>query len=572
MVCYKDRESLSLQFMTRIQKIALALLSALLLSVPFFRWGTGFLLMVAFVPLLFIEDAIASQKAERQKLKAKKLKVKSQKSVKSRGERRKLKGGWMIGYALLTFGVFVLLTTWWIYWATPIGPVATLIVNGGYMTLTFLVFHHTRRRLGDRLGYASLVVFWLAFEFLYIRAQINFPWLVLGNGFANDVMLIQWYEWTGALGGSLWVLVMNILVFKLIKGWLSDRSLGSHKSQIGWVVGVLMVPMLFSLVRYFTYEEKEDPYEMVVLQPNIDPYMKFQDMTQAEQTGYLLQLADSLVTPETDYIVGPETFISNGIWVSLMYKHPEILKLKLFLKQFPKAKFVLGAVTFQVYKDSTEFTSSSRLYRGGPYRYDYFNSAFQLDASGEIPLYHKSMLVTGVEKMPHKELLGFLEGLVVKLGGAMRGNGTQEFRETFVSPQDSTRVAPVICWESVFGEYVTDYVSDAGANFIFIVTNDGWWRNTPGYRQHNSFARLRAIETRRSIARSANTGISSLIDQRGVELARIGWWERSGLRGTLNKNDKITFYVKHGDFLGRIAVLLTVILLLYSIVVRYIRK
>ncbi len=100
-----------------------------------------------------------------------------------------------------------------------------MIVNGGYMTLTFWVFHRTRKRLGDRLGYASLVFFWLAFEFLYLRAEINFPWLVLGNGFANDVMLIQWYEMTGALGGSLWVLVMNILLFKIIRGWLKDRSL-----------------------------------------------------------------------------------------------------------------------------------------------------------------------------------------------------------------------------------------------------------------------------------------------------------------------------------------------------------
>jgi apolipoprotein N-acyltransferase len=133
-------------------------------------------------------------------------------------------------------------------------------------------------------------------------------------------------------------------------------------------------------------------------------------------------------------------------------------------------------------------------------------------------------------------------------------------------------VAPVICWESIFGEYVTEYVREAGADFLFIITNDGWWRNTPGHRQHNSFARLRAIETRRSIARSANTGISSLINQRGVELARIGWWERSGLRGTLNKNDHLTFYVKHGDVLGRIAGFLTVILLLYALLIRYIRK
>ena len=541
--------------MKPIHRILLALLSVLLLSIPFFTWGTGLLLLVAFVPLLLVEDSIRSAKSE-----------------KSKGSSRKQRSGSMLGYAFLTFGLFVLLTTWWIYWATWTGTVATVIVNGGYMTLTFLVFHRVRKRLGDRLGYAAFVVFWLAFEFLYIRAQINFPWLVLGYGFANDIILIQWYEWTGALGGTLWVLVMNLLVFKLVKGWLEKPSFVANRKRVSWVVAVLVVPMLFSIIRFLTYEEKEDPYEMVVLQPNIDPFEKFGAIPQDEQTAYLLRLADSLATPETDYIIAPETFINAGVWVSRISEHPEVVKLKHFMENYPNAKLVIGSSTYQLYKDPSQFTTTSRLYSEGPYRYDYFNSAIQIDASGDIPIYHKSMLVTGVEKMPHKEILGFLENLVVDLGGAMRSNGTQEFREAFVSPQDGTRVAPVICWESIFGEYVTDYVGEAGANFLFIVTNDGWWKDTPGHKQHNSYARLRAIETRRSVARSANTGISSLINQRGEELARIGWWERSGLRGTLNSNDHLTFYVKHGDFLGRIAVLLTVILLLYTIAIRYIKK
>jgi len=531
--------------------LLLAVLSALLFSIPFFQWGHGLLLIGAFVPLLFIEDEIASRKSKRAK---------------------KDRKGSVLGYALITFVLFVILTTWWVYWATWTGIVASVIVNGGYMTLTFLVFHRVKRKLGNRLGYASLVIFWLAFEYLYLRAQVNFPWIVLGNGFANDVSLIQWYEWTGALGGSLWVLVLNVLIFKLVKGMMGKRSLSAHRLRLGWVLAVLLVPLLYSVLRFISYEEADDPYEMVVLQPNIDPFEKFGAVPQKEQTAMLLEIADSLVTRETDYIVGPETFINNGIWVATIDQHPEVVKLKDFLKHYPEAKLVIGASTWKLYEEPGEFTSTSRPFRGGPKRYDYFNSAFQLDASGEIPIYHKSMLVTGVEKMPHKELLSFLENLVVELGGTMRGNGSQEFREAFASPQDGTRVAPVICWESVFGEYVTDYVSEAGANFLFIITNDGWWKNTPGHKQHNSFARLRAIETRRSVARSANTGISSLIDQRGRELARIGWWERSGLRGTLNKNDKLTFYVKHGDYLGRIAVLLTVILLLYSIVFRFIKR
>jgi len=326
------------------------------------------------------------------------------------------------------------------------------------------------------------------------------------------------------------------------------------------------------MIRFMTYEEKDDPYEMVVLQPNIDPYEKFGAMPQSEQTEYLLHIADSLVTPETEYIIGPETFINRSVWEAGIEGHPEVEKLKEFLEGYPEAKLVMGAATLQLYTEPSEYTSTSKPLRDGEYRYDSYNSAFQLDESGIIPIYHKSMLVVGVEHMPFTKYLGFLENMTLKLGGAFRSNGTQEFREAFVSPQDETKVGPVICWESIFGEYVTDYVKEAGANFLFIVTNDGWWKNTAGHRQHNAYARLRAIETRRSIARSANTGISSLINQRGEELARLDWWERSGLRGTLNKNDHITFYVKYGDYLGRVSVFLTVILLLYSLAFRYIRK
>jgi apolipoprotein N-acyltransferase len=311
---------------------------------------------------------------------------------------------------------------------------------------------------------------------------------------------------------------------------------------------------------------------MVVLQPNIDPYMKFIDLPQSEQTTRLLHVADSLVTPTTDYIVGPETFVNNSVWQSRMADHPDIARLQDFLEPFPKAKMVIGATTYKLYTDPDDYTPTSRPTGDGKYRFDSFNSAFQLDSTGQIPLYHKSKLVVAVEHMPYVRLLGFLEDLTVRLGGAFRSHATQEFRETFVSPQDGTRVGAVICWESIFGEFVTEYVRDAGAHFLFIITNDGWWRNTPGHRQHNAYARLRAIETRRSIARSANTGISSLINQKGEELDRRGWWIETGLRGVLHKNDHLTFYVRYGDFLGRISLFLTALFILYSLVARYTRN
>ena len=197
--------------------------------------------------------------------------------------------------------------------------------------------------------------------------------------------------------------------------------------------------------------------------------------------------------------------------------------------------------------------------------YQSYNAALQIDTTTDIQHYFKSQLVVGVEKMPYAKYLRFMNKLIISLGGTTRGWATQKERDVFISPQDSVRVAPVICWESVFGEYVCGYIKK-GANFIFVITNDGWWGDTPGYRQHNAISRIRAVETRRSIARSANTGISSFINQRGDVIKKLGWWQRGALKAEINANDKLTFYVRHGDYIGRIARFFSLIILVYLFV------
>ena len=86
---------------------------------------------------------------------------------------------------------------------------------------------------------------------------------------------------------------------------------------------------------------------------------------------------------------------------------------------------------------------------------------------------------------------------------------------------------------------------------IFIITNDGWWGNTPGYKQHASFASLRAIENRKSVARSANTGISCFINQRGDITQATKWWVPTAINGIINKNNETTFYTQNGDLIGQ---------------------
>ena len=132
-------------------------------------------------------------------------------------------------------------------------------------------------------------------------------------------------------------------------------------------------------------------------------------------------------------------------------------------------------------------------------------------------------------------------------------------------------MGPIICYESIYGEFVSGYVNE-GAGLLFIITNDGWWGNTPGYRQHFQYARLRAIENRRSIARSANTGISGFINQRGDVLKQTPYWEDAAITETLNANSSLTFYAKNGDYLGRLSAFTGILLLIYGFVKGFLKK
>jgi apolipoprotein N-acyltransferase len=304
----------------------------------------------------------------------------------------------------------------------------------------------------------------------------------------------------------------------------------------------------------------------VVIQPNIDPYNeKFGGMEASRQMDILLDLASSKGTPETDYFVAPETFITNNVWEHNIRDNPSIQRIYDYLKDYPGAIFITGLIYYEMYPDAASASPTAQSIPGTDILYDSYNAAIQLDTTGNIQIYKKSKLVVGVEKMPYPEYFRFLEKLTIRLGGTFRSHGTQDYRNCLFSPVDSIGVATVICYESVFGEFVTEYIK-AGANYIFVITNDGWWGDTPGHRQHHGFSCLRAIETRRSVARSANTGISSFINQKGEILQRTEYWVPDVIRGEINANDKYTFYVKHGDFIARAAYFFALIVLVYTIV------
>lgn len=528
------------------RRILLSVFTGLLLTPAWYQWGHGLVLLIALVPLLFVEDFLDRNRQE-------------------------FGSGAFFLYSALAFLIWNTATTWWIYNATAIGVILAVLINTMMWSLVMWLFHVVKRRMGMQIGYFSLILFWITWEYFYHNSEISWPWLSLGNGFAYNIRLIQWYEYTGILGGSLWALMINILIFNLIRGYLAEQPLKRLTAQVLVIVLIIMGPIVYSLVIFYGYEEKVDPVNVVVIQPNIDPYEKFISIPSEEQTNIQLSEAAKIADDEVDYFISPETSLNNNIWLNNIESVPDIIRIREFLKEYPGAAYVPGIQCFRAFFPGEEISSNARDLPGTNLKYESFNAAIQLDSTPNVPVYIKSKLVVGVEKMPYAKYLRFLENLTLKLGGTFRGWGTQKERGVFFSAGDSVGVSPVICYESVYGEFVTGYVKN-GANLLFVITNDGWWGDTPGYHQHNSFSSLRAIETRRSVARSANTGITCLINQKGEILQQLGWWKRGALKGALNANDEMTFYVKNGDYIGRAAAFFSGLILLLYIVRRIIRK
>jgi len=248
-----------------------------------------------------------------------------------------------------------------------------------------------------------------------------------------------------------------------------------------------------------------------------------------------------------------------------------IRQIRKFIARHPKVNIVIGASTFRLFGENEPLMRTARKFNDVDKYYEAFNSALFINSGEKIGMYHKSKLVPGPEKLPFQRLLWPLQKVAFDLGGTVGSLGYSSERTVFTSSDGKFKVPAIICYESIYGDFCAEFVRN-GANLLFIITNDGWWGNTPGYRQHFSFAKLRAVETRRCVARSANTGISAFINQRGDIIERTQYWETAVIKATLKANDQMTFYAKYGDYIGRVSAFLSILLLLISFTFSIIEK
>ena len=427
------------------------------------------------------------------------------------------------------------------------------------MTLVVVLCRRIDKKLGAKAGFIFLPLAWICFEKLHLQWDFSWPWLNLGNGFATQTSWIQWYEFTGVLGGTLWVWMVNLSVYGCIKKYSVNKKMG-----VTWVKPfiILFLPLGLSAYLSIKYEgNKEETVTITLVQPNIDPYTEKYGLSRQQLQDSLVHQITNELSKNPDVIITPETYFAEGAGerLSTFEKSPLYTKLLSFAAS-NNTQLLSGIQFYETYSEQNKTYSANKLQN--KVWADFYNSAFLTDSTG-VHVYHKSKLVVGVETLPYRTILEPLLGnVMLDFGGTVFTRATQKDRAAFPL-YSGYKISPVICYESVYGEYVTGYVRE-GATILAIMTNDAWWGNTPGHKHHMAYASLRAIETRRPVVRAANTGISGFITPLGVVTEQLDYDTKNVLTAAIYPQHNITFYVQYGDYIFRLGGFVAGLMLLFS--------
>jgi len=516
----------------------LSLLSGALLSLCWPTYGITIVCFIALVPLLQLENLLAQQNRS-----------------------------WnLFFYSYLTFLIWNLCTTWWLVNASFVGMLFANFCNALFYALLFYLFHWAKKRLPLRSAYIFLVCLWLTFEKFHLNWDLSWPWLTLGHVFSAKLYWIQWYEYTGVAGGSLWVLLLNIGLFSIIQSnSASTPKIIWLRKTLPWMVAIAL-PIAFSLYLYERVSTSGEEFKVAIVQPNIDPYVEKYEQSNTQFFKAFQNQIQNQIAGDTDYILLPETYFADGNGLELKnYSESNLhFAFQRFLGDFPNTELISGVQFYDIYRGQEAPTATANKIRTGIWA-DFYNSAIWEHYQSPHEVYHKSKLVVGVENMPFKEMLNPLIGsFLLDMGGTVASRATQTTRSVFKNHSKPIVAAPIICYESVYGAFVSDYVK-AGATFLAVISNDAWWDNTEGHRQLLQYTQLRAIENRRAIARSANTGISALINAKGELIKSLPYGQKGVLTGTLSSRKEITFYSQYDDILNRWALFVFGLFLLLAI-------
>jgi apolipoprotein N-acyltransferase len=471
-----------------------------------------------------------------------------------------------------------------------VGGIILALVHPFFLVIPLLLYDVIRRRYGIKPALYAMAVLWVGFEFWHAIGDLSYPWLNLYNTQTYNTAYIQFIEFTGSYGLSFLIVTINVLIYSLIRSRVKEGTAIFTLSKKGKLIAAtalalsFLLPYLFGAYTLTQTEEADGQLRVSIIQPNINPWDKWAQSPDAVMdTNYnatieALRTGDRAVKGQrTQLIVWPETAIPFYITQNRNGEH--LVKLYSFL-DYTRMALLTGFPMIEEYEDASQAPKNAKRSRSSASAYRNYNASMVIykDSDGyKQEHYYKQKLVPLGEKVPFVDVIPILGDFIkwqVGIGSWNTGEGRQlqelpmRAIDTNASVQDTAKLWTMICYESVYPSFVREFVK-SGAELLFVITNDGWYGKSSGPHQHNQFALLRAVENRRWIARSANTGISCAIDDRGRILKATELFERASITQNFPLLNRQTFYTRFGDWLAIPCMWITGGFALFSVVQYY---
>ena len=535
--------------MHRLKPWLLAILVGILIGFSEPPFHTGYLALVAFIPFFLLFENVTSYKKA-------------------------------FLYSYLMVAVFHLIPCYWLPLTRDfyLALVAALflLVNPVLYFIPVALWLFVKRRAGFRWSLFAFPWIWVSFEYFRSITELAGPIFTLGYTQTYSLDIIQIASIFGVYGISFWILSINVLLYVLLSNVFTKKwnLLSVHSGiTICGVIVIFFAPKFYGnwILQSSDVHKNEgtSPVRIAIIQPNIDPYVKWK--SPAEQQLNLLQTMTAEACREpVDLVVWPETAIPRYIFYS-----PEDLSfLNQIRHEVDSLRINLFTGTLDVmYFDPFLPVPKSAKWNASGQRYDIFNTALLLQPNHEeIQKHAKMILVPFAERIPYAEQILNVANLNFvrwNFGTVGLGAGT---RQTIFSctSRDSLplRFSTVICFESIFPQLVSSFVRK-GAQFIVILSNESWWGKTDGSFQHCQLDILRAIENRRWIVRCSNGGASCFIDPFGHILQLTPLDVATNIKCSIQPLDEITFYTKCGDWFAGICIATSLIIVLIAFVYRF---
>jgi apolipoprotein N-acyltransferase len=445
--------------------------------------------------------------------------------------------GWLAGLFAHLIGFYWLVYTINIFGGVPY-PVSVIVflVYAALQGLEMAIFALLVCSVGFGPWQIYPALFWIPIEFLF---PLLFPWH-LANSQSSFSWFIQTADLTGLYGASFFIMWFNAIV----AGLLFKTGRGSRTPWIPLIIcsACVAASLVYGLARLNQVTaqlNRATKLTVAAVQANIDVGMKWDPKQMQANLEAHIKLTRGISGAQV--ILWPESAIEEWLPENL-HSLPTAFVESLGLKN---AYFIFGA----------------RSYRGSPKGPDLksFNTAFLTDPRGVVlERYHKQVLLAFGEYIPFSGLLGLLPGMPF-VEGFTAGDGAR----TFDLP-GGKRIAPLICYEDLLPELSRSFVREKKANLLVNLTNDAWYGKTAGPWQHARLAQWRAIETRRSLLRVTNTGVTTFINAKGEMVETLPIFAPAVLKTTIEILQGETLYVRYGDWFAWGVTLIAVAVILHN--------